>query len=221
MQADTPVFIETMRVENGRVPLLEVHADRLLWGLYQCDISVDVLQTRKLFMEAVMVQAADLPGLHRLRCEVRIQAGRPFFSFSSSIFHSSCSRLTIGAYVDSRKPASFPWNAKTTDREIYKAALKWAISKGWEDAVVFSEEGLVADACIYSVFVWKDGILFTPPAADMPVRSVFKEWLMRNTVFPIIERSLSAQDLRDADLIILSNAVRMMQIGVWIDAIEA
>jgi branched-subunit amino acid aminotransferase/4-amino-4-deoxychorismate lyase len=99
--------------------------------------------------------------------------------------------------------------------------MKWAVSKGWADAVVFNEEGLVADACIYSVFVWKDGVLFTPPAADMPVRSVFKEWLMRNSVFPIVERSLSAQDLRDADLIVLSNAVRMMQVGLWVDASEA
>jgi branched-subunit amino acid aminotransferase/4-amino-4-deoxychorismate lyase len=221
MQAEAPVFIETMRVENGKVPLLEEHANRLLWGLFQCDTPVDADLTHKFFLEAVSSQAADLPGLNRLRCEVRIQAGCPVFSFSSSSFQSDCRRLPIGAYVDRRKPASYPWNAKTTDRDIYEAAMKWAVSKGWADAVVFNEEGLVADACIYSVFVWKDGVLFTPPAADMPVRSVFKEWLMRNSVFPIMERSLSAQDLRDADLILLSNAVRMMQVGVWVDASEA
>jgi branched-subunit amino acid aminotransferase/4-amino-4-deoxychorismate lyase len=220
MQADAPVFIETMRVENGQVSLLELHADRLLWGLYQCEISVDVLQTRKLFMEAVIVKAANLPGLQRLRCEVRIKSKLPDFSFNSSTFKPSCSRLTIGAHVDSRKPASFPWNAKTTDRDIYDAALKSAALKGWDDAIVLTEQGLVADACIYSVFVWKDGVLLTPPAADMPVRSVFKEWLMRNSVFPIIEKSLTVEDLREAELLLLGNAVRWMQIGEWVGTID-
>jgi hypothetical protein len=93
MQAEAPVFIETMRVENGKVPLLEEHANRLLWGLFQCDTPVDADLTRKFFLEAVSSQAADLPGLNRLRCEVRIQAGCPVFSFSSSSFQSDCRRL--------------------------------------------------------------------------------------------------------------------------------
>lgn len=220
MQAQAPVFIETMRVENGEVYLLELHADRLLWGLFQCNVLVNHEQVRKQFCQAVKLNAAPLQGLRKLRCEIRIESMLPAFTFSSSSIQSDCQLMQIGLYSERRKPATYPWNAKTTDRGIYNAALKWAISNGWEDAIVLNEEGQVADACIYSVFVLKDGVLFTPPAADMPVRSVFKEWLMRNTVFPIIERSLTVQDLREADLILLGNAVRMMQFGEWTDFVD-
>jgi branched-subunit amino acid aminotransferase/4-amino-4-deoxychorismate lyase len=213
MQDTPPVFIETMRVENGQIALLKHHAERLLFGVYQMGVPVNSADLCDRFLRATSLFACELKGMHRLRCEITIRNAFPEFSFSTAPYLHQNKILNIGVYHHEVKMNAAPWNAKTTDRGIYEAAQQYAHERSWDDALVFNHKGFLADAGIYSVFVLKQGYLYTPPAIDMPVRSVFKQWCMEHSVFPVIESSLTLEDVRNADLLMACNAVRYCQIA--------
>jgi para-aminobenzoate synthetase/4-amino-4-deoxychorismate lyase len=54
---------------------------------------------------------------------------------------------------------------KTTDRWFYEAGLEAARGAGASEAVFVREDGLVTEGCFNSVFVEREGVLLTPPAA--------------------------------------------------------
>ena len=109
-------------------------------------------------------------------------------------------------------------NLKHTDRAIYEAAIKYARENDFDDAIVLNENNLVADASIYNVFVVKAGIIYTSPLTDAPVAGVLRELLLtRLPNIKIEEKSISIQDLYNADEIFLTNALRGIR---WVEYLD-
>ncbi|HUH73116.1 MAG TPA: aminotransferase class IV [Chitinophagales bacterium] len=207
-------FIETMLCENGQVELLEFHLDRLKWGLYQNDIhSVNLI-----LAQAKLTILSNLPEdskKYKIRYLIHIDPKDNFLEKIEKIplAHSQKSCLEIGIYNKVNKKIAPPWNAKTTERALYQSAMNWALGNELNDALILNENGHVIETSIYNIFILKNNVLFTPPISDMPVKGVFRTWLIQNSAFKIIEQSLSVKDILSADLILLTNAVQGIRLG--------
>jgi para-aminobenzoate synthetase/4-amino-4-deoxychorismate lyase len=108
---------------------------------------------------------------------------------------------------------------KTTHRPVYAEAYKAATQAGFDDVLFLNLRGEVTEGAIHNIFVEKDGRLFTPPIECGLLAGVQRRHLLE-TRPDMAERILYLEDLRHADAIHLSNAVRDLRLAVieWEDA---
>lgn len=204
-------WIETMYCQDGQVALLDDHLDRLCWGLYQNQVT-NVSYIRDVCKREILKYISTLYGTYRVRMVFFPDLLQ--FEFSIIPFKNEHFKTwNIGVYHLEQKIMDIPWNAKTTDRGIYERASFWAKENHLDDAVILNEKGRVVETTIFNIFILKDQTLYTPPLSDMPVKGVMRSWLFSNSVFPIVEKSLTVQDLESADQVLLSNAVRGVQLA--------
>lgn len=207
-------YIETLQCTQGRILLLEFHLERLKWGLYQNDYPVTNLLIEQVRNTIINNSPKD-KNTYKIRYLLEIEKTGKYSDRVevSRITPSSFETFSLGIYTQQKKAATAPWNAKTTQRELYQAATQWATKQSLDDAIILNEHGNIIETTIFNIFILKDGILYTPPLSDMPVKGVFRTWMMYDSVFPIIEKSLTTDDLLNAESILLTNAVRGMQSG--------
>ena len=96
---------------------------------------------------------------------------------------------------------------KTTHRPLYAEALKAATHAGYDDVLFLNQKGEVTEGAIHNILIQKDGRWFTPPIECGLLAGVQRRHILE-THPEIEERVLSIEDLRQADAIYLSNAVR-------------
>jgi para-aminobenzoate synthetase/4-amino-4-deoxychorismate lyase len=106
--------------------------------------------------------------------------------------------------TDPRDPMLFH---KTTHRPLYAEAFKAATQAGFDDVLFLNIRDEVTEGAISNVFVEMNGRLFTPPVECGLLAGVQRRHLLE-TRPEIEERVLYLEDLRHADAIYLSNAVR-------------
>ena len=96
---------------------------------------------------------------------------------------------------------------KTTHRPVYAEAFKAAADAGFDDVLFLNLRGEITECAINNVFVEKSGGLFTPPIECGLLPGVYRRHILE-TRPSTIERVITLDDLRQADFIYLSNAVR-------------
>jgi len=96
---------------------------------------------------------------------------------------------------------------KTTHRPVYAAAFKAATEAGFGDVLFLNLRGEVTEGAISNIFIEKDGRWFTPPVECGLLAGVFRRHLLE-TRPGIEEKVLYPGDLRQADTVYLTNAVR-------------
>ena len=106
--------------------------------------------------------------------------------------------------IDPANPMLFH---KTTQRPIYSLEYHAAAQAGFDDVLFFNLLGELTEGAISNIFVEKDGRWFTPPVECGLLAGVFRRHLLE-TRPEIEERVLHEEDLRTADAIYLTNAVR-------------
>lgn len=200
------VFIETIRAENGRMPLLDLHLQRLQWGLWQYGIAntVPLLDACMHSLEHSVPEN----GMYKLRCLLTLRGYQPEIKVEAEPLPRKSQSVVLGVFAGQLKMHGHSWNGKTSERQVYDAAKQYAKSQRWDDAIVLSEDGSVADTCIYNIFLVKENALYTPPLSSLPVKGVMREWIKRNGIFPVIDRKLYPEDLMEADCLLVCNAVR-------------
>jgi len=105
--------------------------------------------------------------------------------------------------IDPRDPFLYH---KTTHRAIYDHARRTAGE--CDDVILWNTRNEVTESCIATVVVDIGGSLFTPPVACGLLPGVSRARLLRTGI--VRERVISIDDLRNADRLYLSNAVRGM-----------
>ncbi len=96
---------------------------------------------------------------------------------------------------------------KTTHRPLYAEALKSATQAGFDEVLFLNLRGEVTEGAISNIFIEKDGQWFTPPIECGLLAGVQRRHILE-TQPNVEEKVLYPQDLRQADAIYLSNAVR-------------
>ncbi len=101
---------------------------------------------------------------------------------------------------------------KTTVRSEYDAELqRLQATPEIFDAIFCNERGELCEGARSNLYLSFSGILHTPPCSAGLLDGVMRQHLLREQPVPIVERTLVVDDLRRADAIFMSNAVRGLQ----------
>jgi len=114
-------------------------------------------------------------------------------------------RVQISVHpTDSSNPMYFH---KTTYRPVYAEALKAAQALGYDEVLFLNQRGEVTEATIHNLFIQKNGRLITPPIGCGLLPGVHRRHILETNP-RAVERTLTLEDLRQADAVYLCNAVR-------------
>ncbi|HZA60496.1 MAG TPA: branched-chain amino acid transaminase [Actinomycetota bacterium] len=116
--------------------------------------------------------------------------------------------MTNGARVEvsswrKHDPNIIPPGAKATGQYINSGLAKvQAVKSGYDDAIMLSHDGYVADGTGENLFVVRDGVLMTPPESCGILLGFTRDTvitLARDLGYEVIERELVRSDLYTAD----------------------
>jgi para-aminobenzoate synthetase/4-amino-4-deoxychorismate lyase len=190
-------LLETMRwTPEAGFDWLEEHLARLATAAAYFGVPQDESAIRT----ALAAHVAPLAGPRRVRLLVDLD-GSPRAE-SSALASSGPMRLHVARIrLDSDDPFV---QHKTTRRAVYDAALAEAKAAGADEAILLNEHGRVADGSFTSIFALRDGVLLTPPPSEGALDGILKRVLGR----PVVERTLTLDDLRSAEALYAGNSVR-------------
>lgn len=194
-------LIETMLWE-GHYPFLELHLDRLVDSAEYFDFVCDCAAIRAALDE----QAKRCADRSQRRVRLLLDA-EGHIEISDQIVRESTPIARLRIAAERTDPADPMLYHKTTHRPLYAPAFEQAVRDGFDDVLFLNVCGEVTEGAISNIFIEKDGRWATPPIACGALAGIFRRHLLA-TRPEIEERVLTLDDLRDADAVYLTNAVR-------------
>ena len=206
---------ETIRLVNGKIPLLSYHCERLTHGsqILQLEIPVAeylseaiLLLCRKNNMEqSARVRLNVFRGEEKETCLViesmPIPNGYDEFNIRG---------WTVDIYKEVKKSCDLLSNLKSNNYLPYTLAAAHAKSQGLNDCLVINNYERICDSSIANIFWVKDKQVFTPPLSEGCIAGVMRKYIMekiRQIGNALEERICTKQNLQEADEVFLTNAL--------------
>lgn len=214
-------LFETMRSRNGVVFRLEDHLDRLCRSA--AALTINHTFEKEFLAESVnsVLKANELTEA-RLRLTLTngpiaetIEESEPTLLITATRlqhyppeFYSS--GVTVALCPYRQNPTDPLAGHKTTNYYLRLLALTLARQKRAAEALWFTTDSRLAEACVSNVFLVKDSVLFTPPL-ETPVlpgiaRKTICEIAERQSI-ELVEKDLHISDVLEADEIFLTNVI--------------
>lgn len=192
-------LIETMRAEEGHIPLIEHHLDRLAQSAHYFGYPFDE--------DALLKKLKDIgSGIRRVRVLLDKKGD---FEVQSSPLSEMPPIERVLVYPEPI-PSGVFFRHKTTQREFYDKALVWAREHGADEAILIDESGEIVEGCLSNVWIRDKGELLTPSLTTTGLQGVMRHEILE-TRCDALEVPLRLEDVLNAEEILLSNAVR----GLW------
>jgi branched-chain amino acid aminotransferase len=198
----TVALRETIRVQDGRIPLLERHLARLRAG--GCDERV-LDAARDAALEAASAWTA-IYGRMTLLVAVDGQVSVEITDHPSTIVVPGG---PIAAIVETGTPELPAGAAKPADRSFWDEALHRAQTQGAHVAILVDHEGHLVDGSQATLWLVIDGELHTPPSPPALAgvsRGVVFDLASRLRI-PARERAMTASDFAQAEEAFFTTAV--------------
>ncbi|HEX9950899.1 MAG TPA: aminotransferase class IV [Rubricoccaceae bacterium] len=193
-------LLETMRAEAGHVALLDRHLARLAASAPVFGCAFDESQTQAVVADA-LARAEPAPT-HRVRltlgdrvhAEAKPLVGAPF--------------RTVWLCPDPlREAGGLLCRHKTTRRAHYEAPYRRALAMGADEAILVSGAGEIVEGSRTSVWIRRGDAWLTPPLAAGGLPGIARAVLLASLP-GACEARLTPDDLRTADALAVSNALR-------------
>ncbi|MBX2893581.1 MAG: aminotransferase class IV family protein [Saprospiraceae bacterium] len=224
-------LFETIRVFEGKIPLMAAHWERLSRGLSQMGYALPSFWSAVFFEQEILRVA---PPNARVRLSVwRAPGGlylpennEPQFLIAvqpleSGMYEWPDEGLQVGFCQSVRLPIDAWSGWKTLNAARYVAAAQEARIRGWDDAVLLNAHERVCEATSSNIFwVERDGTLCTTPLADGCVTGVLRDLLLALTKasgLAIIEKSANCDAILEAREVFFTNAARGIR---WVRTCE-
>lgn len=226
-------IFESLRVIDGRVPLLPFHLNRmrkyatlLQLNLEQFYSDPEITHFVNLLMEKNGITAGG-----RLRINVFRQSG-DFYTPENNVismvmeaeplptsqFDYNPKGLVVDMFSDYRKQLNALSNAKTNSSLIYVMAGLFAREKGLDNCILQNDQFNVSEAMNANLFLAVNGVLYTPPVKDGCVDGVMRQFLIQLATghgIKVYETTIKPNDLLRADELFLTNGLKGIQ---WVSA---
>jgi len=214
-------LFETMRSRNGVVFRLADHLERLLYSAQALSI---VHSYRKEQIAAAFPRLLEANGLSDARLRLTLTGGPLAQSEQQrqatlAITATSFTPYPPDYYKTGIVVILCPFRRNTTDPTYGHQttsflprllALNLARQRGAAEALWFTQDSRLADACLSGVFLAKKATLYAPPvevpALADPARRVIRE-LAQQQSLELVEKDLYIADVLEADEIFLANIV--------------
>ena len=200
---------ETM-LWNGHIHYFEDHINRLQNSCEYFLIPFDreqVLGTlnQKLF-------ELQTKELHRIRLAIKLDGAieLKIIPLDFSGWNKEVLKVKISTQqTNSTSPYQYH---KTDNRELYNTEFTMALKEGYDEVIFFNEKGELSEGAISNIFICEDEQWYTPPIESGILNGTWR----KNLIPPIKaqEKTLTLEDLKNADDIIIGNSVKMRgQVG--------
>jgi branched-chain amino acid aminotransferase len=223
-------LFETIRVFNGRIPLMQHHWERLAEGLKALGFVLPS-DWSGLFFTNEILRAASSNA--RVRLTVWRSPGglwvpenhEPRFLITSAALESAQyewldAGLVVGLCKTVRLPVDSFSSFKTLSGPRYVAAAQEAHSQGWDDGILFNAYDRISEATTSNVFWFEGDALCTTPLSDGCVTGTLRKLLLQlrsGMGLPVREKPATFATLTEADELFLTNAVRGVR---WVRKFE-
>lgn len=97
---------------------------------------------------------------------------------------------------------------KSSIRQQYDAAWQRAEKHGAFDSIFINRDGKVTEGGRSSIFVRLGSTWYTPPLSDGVLQSIMRQKMLADPALPIQERSISIDELLNAEEVLLANSLR-------------
>ncbi len=198
-------LIETMRWQNGRCDLLQLHLDRLQSSAQYFHFSFNRESVQSAIEQQVAGLSTKIP--YRLRLVLDHRGVCTFNVPEPIVADDPAIPLRVQIWRTPIDSANRLFQHKTTRRSLYDHAYAEGRRQGFADVLFINEHGRVTEGAIHNVFVRHGAQWRTPPINDGLLPGVYRNHLLA-THPNTIEASLTPEDLRTADELWLTNAVR-------------
>jgi para-aminobenzoate synthetase/4-amino-4-deoxychorismate lyase len=182
---------------------LERHLQRLAHSAQCCGFSCDVEAIRERLQSACKALADAAP--HRLRLALS-QNGD--ITLSTAVLQPLQEPVRIFIAADCKDSDDFFLAHKTTVRERDDRAWQDAEKRGGFDQLFLNQDRHLTEGGRSNVFVRLQHRWYTPPLQAGVLPGVMRAALLDDPAWMASERDLSLQDLRDAEEIVVCNALR-------------
>jgi branched-chain amino acid aminotransferase len=217
-------LFETMRFQNEKIALWDLHWQRLISSMKKLGMEPSVHWTQEMVLNKILQLAHKNKHLTaRVRLTVyRGEGGiweEPTMPFNFLIqtwalnehVELNQNGLDLGVFPTGRKACDEYAPLKCNNYLIYLMAARFARTQKWNECLVLNQHHRICDATIANLFFFKDGVLHTPALNEGPVAGVMRTYLidqLTNSATQVTEGAYSPDDLIDADEIFLTNAVQ-------------
>jgi para-aminobenzoate synthetase/4-amino-4-deoxychorismate lyase len=194
-------LIETMRLEDGTYPLLDLHLERLAASARALGFACDV----PAISTALAQQSAGRSGgVWRVRLTLG-HGGR--YRIGADPMPARKPPTVVVLADDRLDPGDYLLRHKTTARGRYDRVLA-SLAERPEvfDAIFLNTRGEVCEGARSNVFIERDGVLLTPPPACGLLPGVMRRQLLASG--RAVECVLRRDDLLGASAIFMANALR-------------
>ena len=184
-------LIETMRVREGRIPLLPRHLARLERSLRELGLPTPA--------RALVELVTPFSGTGDAVLRLEVRDGR------ASVTVRAVPAGEAPAVITASEPHQ-PYRHKTTDRDCFVDAGDEADRAEADDALLLTQDGIVAEGTVWSVFWW-DGDVLRTPALDLDILPGIGRARVLELVARVDEGHYARPQLAGKSLF-LTNAVR-------------
>jgi para-aminobenzoate synthetase / 4-amino-4-deoxychorismate lyase len=201
---EVPGVFETI-LWNGAYLLLDDHLERIGDSAQALGIAFD-REAPLTLLDELAAGLAAAGGAHRVRL---VLDGKGKLSVAAEPFtpdpEGRIVRVAVSTErVDSGDPLL---RHKVMSRDRFDRNLRAALAVGFQEVLFLNERGEVTEGAISNVIARIEGKLYTPPLSSGLLDGVFRRYLLRTRPW-IIERKMTLDDLRRADLVLVCNALR-------------
>ena len=202
--ADPFSLIETM-LWDGTFPLLELHLDRLADSAAYFDFSCD----RDAIKAALLAESSRFPDRRPRKVRLVLDSDGIIQIECETLPEVDCNSVLPRACLAARRidPGDRFVFHKTTRRALYNATYAAAGNAGFADAIFLNSRDEITEGAVSNLFMERAGRWYTPPLDCGLLPGVYRRHLLESRR-GIEEKILTINDLKAADSVYLSNAVR-------------
>ena len=216
-------LFESIRLQEGRVPLLSFHLQRLFEGMAFLGMQRPSEMNGEYFLEQILYTCQQWPNA-RVRLSVfRADGGlyapatdRPLWLIEASALPEACYAF------ENRGWKVAPWTGvelscqpltqfKTANRLPYVLASREARRSGLDQVILFNQHGRPAEGNSSNLFLALDNELWTPPVAEGCVAGVLRRLVLEiapSLGLKIYEQPIPPALLTQAPVAFLTNAIQ-------------
>lgn len=199
LESDTFQLIETMRAEDGTIPLLELHLNRLEHSAEYFRIPIAIDDVRR-----IIARNIERPGSVRVRFTLD-EDGRMRVESREIAQTPDRWRCAVASVrIDPSDPLR---RFKTSHRALYTEKYREAAASGLDEVLFLNDRGELAEGSRTNVFLRSGRAWLTPPVESGALPGVYRRHILESMP-AAAEQTLYIRDLIEADAVFVCNAVR-------------
>jgi branched-chain amino acid aminotransferase len=225
-------IFETIRVARGRIPLRDYHFRRCFKGFQMLGFEIPGLFTRELLENEILELCRKNQQLDAARVRISFfrgngglydpESNRPHYIIQTWALPANYSELNSNGlelivYPPGRKSCDPFSNLKSNNALLYVMAAQYAKEQKCNEALVLNIANNIADATIANIFWIREDQIFTNPLTDGIVAGVMRQYIIDHfdqQKNPVVQESITEDQLADADEIFTTNALYGMRWAV-------